>query len=40
MPKYNDKFTLDIHDIDLIEKELLVMWSEDEKKYTNSSRFP
>ena len=31
MPKYNDKFTLDIHDIDLIEKALRVMWSEDEK---------
>ena len=31
MPKYNDKFTLDIDDIALIEQALRVLWTEDEK---------
>jgi hypothetical protein len=31
MPKYNDKFTLDMHDVELIEQALRVLWSEDEK---------
>ena len=31
MPKYNDKFTLDIDDVALIEKALRVLWSEEEK---------
>lgn len=40
MPKYNDNFTLDIDDIDLIEKALRVMWSEDEKSIPASQGFP
>ena len=32
MPKYNDKFTLDVQDVDLIEKALRALWSEEEKK--------
>ena len=40
MPKYNDNFTLDIHDIDLIEKALRVMWSEDEKNIPAGQSFP
>ena len=39
MPKYNDNFTLDIHDIDLIEKALRVMWSEDEKNIPTGQGF-
>ena len=40
MPKYNDKFTLDIHDIDLIEQALRVLWSEEEKKIPTAQVFP
>ncbi|NNE64892.1 MAG: hypothetical protein HKN34_12470 [Gammaproteobacteria bacterium] len=40
MPKYNDSFTLDMHDVDLIEKALRVMWSEDEKKIPTGQSFP
>ena len=40
MPKYNDNFTLDIHDIDLIEKALRVMWTEDEKNIPAGPSFP
>ena len=40
MPKYNDRFTLDMHDIELIEQALRVMWSEDEKKYSTGQSFP
>jgi hypothetical protein len=40
MPKYNDNFNLDIHDIDLIEKALRVMWSEDEKNISADQGFP
>ena len=40
MPKYNDKFTLDMHDVDLIEKALRVMWSEDEKEISTDQSFP
>ena len=32
MPKYNDRFTLNLHDVELIEQSLRVMWSEAEKK--------
>ena len=35
MPKYNDKFTLDIDDVALIEKALRVLWSEEEKSSTD-----
>jgi len=40
MPKYNDKFTLDIHDVALIEKALRVLWSEEEKKNSADQVFP
>ena len=40
MPKYNDNFTLDINDIDLIEKALRVMWAEDEKNLPPGQSFP
>ena len=40
MPKYNDSFTLDMHDVELIEQALRVMWSEDEKKISTSQSFP
>ncbi len=40
MPKYNDKFTLDMHDVDLIEKALRVMWSEDEKEISADQSSP
>ncbi len=40
MPKYNDRFTLDMHDVELIEQALRVMWSEDEKKYSTVQSFP
>ena len=32
MSKYNDSFTLNMHDIELIEQALRVMWTEDEKE--------
>ncbi len=40
MPKYNDKFTLDIDDVALIEKALRVMWSEEEKNISTDQVFP
>ena len=40
MPKYNDKFTLDINDIALIEKALRVLWSEEENKISTDQVFP
>ena len=40
MPKYNDKFTLDIHDVDLIEKALRTLWSEEEKTISTDQVFP
>ena len=40
MPKYNDSFTLDMHDVELIEQALRVMWSEDEKKIPTGQNFP
>ena len=40
MPKYNDSFTLDMHDVELIEQALRVMWSEDEKKVSTDQSFP
>ena len=39
MPKYNDKFTLDIDDVALIEKALRVLWSEEEKKLPTEQVF-
>jgi hypothetical protein len=40
MPKYNDNFNLDMHDIELIEKALRIMWSEDEKNMSTGPDFP
>jgi len=40
MPKYNDKFTLDIDDIALIEKALRALWSEEENKIATDQVFP
>jgi hypothetical protein len=40
MPKYNDKFKLDIDDVALIEKALRVLWSEEEKKISTDQVFP
>lgn len=40
MPKYNDKFTLDINDVALIEQALRVLWSEEEKKIPAEQVFP
>ena len=40
MPKYNDKFKLDIHDVALIEQALRVLWSEEEKKISTDQVFP
>ena len=40
MPKYNDKFTLDIDDVALIEKALRVLWSEEEKQLPTEQVFP
>ena len=40
MPKYNDKFTLDINDVALIEKALRVLWSEEEKTVPTDQVFP
>jgi hypothetical protein len=40
MSKYNDSFTLDMHDVELIEQALRVMWSEDEKKTSTGQSFP
>jgi len=39
MPKYNDRFTLDMHDVELIEQALRVMWSEDEKEIPTGQSF-
>ena len=40
MPKYNDKFNLNIHDVDLIEKALRTLWSEEEKTISTDQVFP
>ncbi|MDJ0779158.1 MAG: hypothetical protein QNJ85_14915 [Gammaproteobacteria bacterium] len=40
MPKYNDKFTLDIDDVALIEQALRTLWSEEEKKLPPEKVFP
>ena len=40
MPKYNDKFTLDIQDVALIEQALRALWSEEEKKISTDQVFP
>ena len=40
MPKYNDKFTLDIHDVALIEQALRALWTEEEKKISTAQVFP
>ena len=40
MPKYNDKFKLDIDDIALIEQGLRALWSEDEKNISTDKVFP
>ena len=40
MPKYNDKFNLNIHDVDLIEKALRTLWSEEEKTISTDPVFP
>ncbi len=40
MPKYNDKFTLDIDDVALIEQALRVLWSEEEKKMPPEPVYP
>jgi hypothetical protein len=40
MPKYNDKFTLDIDDVALIEKALRALWSEEEKELPTEQVFP
>jgi hypothetical protein len=40
MPKYNDKFNLNIQDIELIEQALRVLWSEDEKTIPTEQAFP
>jgi hypothetical protein len=40
MAKFNDRFTLDMHDVDLIEQALRVMWSEDEKKSAGDQSLP
>ena len=40
MPKYNDKFTLDVQDVALIEKALRALWSEEEKKMPMERAFP
>lgn len=40
MPKYNDRFTLDMHDVELIEQALHVMWSEDEKENSSGQSYP
>jgi len=39
MPKYNDSFTLNMHDVELIEQALRVMWSEDEKEISTDQVF-
>lgn len=40
MPKYNDRFTLDMHDVELIEQALRVMWSRDEKENSGGQSYP
>ena len=40
MPKYNDKFTLDIDDVALIEKALRVLWTEEENKISTDQILP
>jgi len=40
MPKYNDKFTLNVDDVALIEKALRVLWAEEENKISTEKVFP
>ncbi len=40
MPKYNDKFTLDVDDVALIEKGLRALWTEEEKNISTDQVFP
>ena len=40
MPKYNDKFTLNVDDVALIEKALRVLWTEEENKISKEQVFP
>jgi hypothetical protein len=40
MPKYNDKFTLNVDDVELIEKALRVLWTEEENKISTDQVFP
>ena len=40
MPKYNDKFNLNVEDIALIEKALRTLWTEEEKALPAQPVFP
>ena len=40
MPKYNDKFTLNVEDVALIEKALRTLWTEEEKTLPAQPVFP
>ena len=40
MPKYNDKFTLNVEDVALIEKALRSLWTEEESKISTEKTFP
>ena len=40
MPKYNDKFTLNIDDVALIEKALRTLWTEEENSLPADQDFP
>jgi hypothetical protein len=39
MPKYNDKFTLNVDDVALIEKALRSLWAEEENKVSTDKVF-
>ena len=39
MPKYNDKFTLNVDDVALIEKALRSLWAEEENKIPAEKSF-
>ncbi len=40
MPKYNDKFTLNVDDVALIEKALRTLWTEEENSLPTDQDFP
>ena len=40
MPKYNDKFTLNVDDVALIEKALRALWTEEENKISKDQVSP